>query len=80
MAVIYLKHPVHGAKVACSDMEAEYDMNQGWEPFDPNEPASVAPAPVAAPAPVQEAPEPVNLLTEPRRRRRKEVQNGYHGG
>ena len=80
MAVIYLRHPIHGAKVACSDMEAEYDMNQGWEPFDPTEPASVAPAPVAAPAPVQEAPEPVNSLTEPRRRRRKEVQDGYHGG
>ena len=80
MAVIYLRHPKYGAKVACSDMEAEYDMNQGWEPFDPNELASVAPAPVAAPAPVQEAPEPVNSLTEPRRRRRKEVQDGYHGG
>lgn len=77
MAVIYLKHPVHGAKVACSDMEAEYDMNQGWEPFDPTQPEE----PVATPAPPpQAAPEPVNSLTEPRRRRRKEVQDGNHGG
>lgn len=76
MAVIYLKHPIHGAKVAFSDLEADYDMNQGWEPFDPTEPAP----PAAALEPAQEALEPVNSLTEPRRRRRKEVQNGYHGG
>jgi len=31
MAVIYLQHPIHGHKVACSDMEAEYDENYGWE-------------------------------------------------
>lgn len=81
MAVIYLRHPIHGAKVACSDMEAEYDMNQGWEPFDPTAPAPApAPAPVVEQPPAQAAPEPVNSLTEPRRRRRKEVQDGYHGG
>jgi len=33
MAVIYLKHPVHGHKVACSDMEADYDENHGWERY-----------------------------------------------
>jgi hypothetical protein len=33
MAVIYLKHPVHGHKVACNDMEAEYDENNGWERY-----------------------------------------------
>jgi hypothetical protein len=31
MAVIYLKHPIHGHKVACSDLEAEHDENNGWE-------------------------------------------------
>ena len=33
MAVIYLKHPVHGHKVACNDMEAEHDENYGWERY-----------------------------------------------
>ena len=33
MAVIYLQHPIHGHKVACSDMEAEYDENYGWERY-----------------------------------------------
>ncbi len=70
MAVIYLRHPKHGAKVACSDMEAEYDMNQGWEPFDPTQPAEPMTAePVVAPA-VETPSEPVNLLAEPRRRGR----------
>lgn len=41
MAVIYLKHPFHGAKVASSDMEAAIDMQNGWDRFDPNEPAQV---------------------------------------
>ena len=35
MAVIYLKHPRHGAKVAISHLEAENDMDNGWEPYDP---------------------------------------------
>ncbi len=33
--VIYLKHPVHGTKVACSELEAEYDAGNGWEVFEP---------------------------------------------
>lgn len=33
MAVIYLKHPVHGHKVACSDFEADYDESHGWERY-----------------------------------------------
>lgn len=35
MAVIYLSHPIHGAKVAISDMEAENDIKNGWGEFDP---------------------------------------------
>lgn len=35
MAVIYLQHPTHGAKVAVSEMEAEYDIQNGWMEFDP---------------------------------------------
>jgi len=37
MAVIYLTHPVHGAKVACSDMEADFDEQQGWERYNPEQ-------------------------------------------
>jgi len=35
MAVIYLRHAQHGAKVAISEVEAEQDMQNGWEEFDP---------------------------------------------
>jgi hypothetical protein len=66
MAVIYLKHPIHGAKVAISDMEASNDMQLGWEPFDPTQPEP-EPAPTA---PVAVKPEPVNLLAQPPRRGR----------
>jgi hypothetical protein len=37
MAVIYLKHPIHGAKVATMDMEAEYDEQNGWVRYNPDE-------------------------------------------
>ena len=37
MAVIYLRHPVHGMKVATMDLEANADIENGWERFDPNE-------------------------------------------
>ena len=30
MAVIYMTHPIHGAKVATMDLEAEYDEQNGW--------------------------------------------------
>ena len=35
MAVIYLKHLVHGEKVACGDLEASIDRANGWFDFDP---------------------------------------------
>ncbi len=35
--VIYLKHPVHGTKVAVSDVEANLDMQNGWQRFYPGE-------------------------------------------
>lgn len=53
MAVIYLTHPKHGAKVATSDMEADNDIANGWTEFDPNEIiplAEVAPEPVVIPS------------------------------
>lgn len=62
MAVIYLKHPIHGAKVAISDMEAEADMQNGWEEFDPTATIKVS---VTDPAP-----EPTTNALQPRRRGR----------
>jgi hypothetical protein len=73
MAVIYLRHPIHGAKVATSEMEAENDIQDGWEEFDPsdaNEPQDEPEAP-AAPEPVPA--EPVNQLPRRRGRRPKEA-------
>jgi len=37
MPVIYLKHPVHGAKVANLEMEAKYDEQHGWVRYVPTE-------------------------------------------
>ena len=37
MAVIYLKHDVHGTKVACTDREASMDKEHGWFEYDPEE-------------------------------------------
>ena len=49
----YLRHPVHGTKVAISDLEVAMDYENGWEEFDPSEPAvqdeePASPEPVAA--------------------------------
>jgi hypothetical protein len=61
MAVIYLRHPVHGAKVACSDMEANFDISHGWEVFDPTAPADPP------------APEPPQVNELPRRGRPRRI-------
>lgn len=66
MPNIYLKHPVHGAKVAIAVDEAEADMRNGWEEFDPSAPAEVVEVVEAA----QEAPV-VNALPLKRGRARK---------
>lgn len=36
--MIYLRHPVHGAKVATMEMEANFDEMNGWERYDPEAP------------------------------------------
>jgi hypothetical protein len=33
--IIYLKHPIHGTKVATLEAEALADKQNGWEEFDP---------------------------------------------
>jgi hypothetical protein len=34
MPIIYLKHPIHGTKVATMDAEAEHDEANGWERYE----------------------------------------------
>ena len=34
MAVIYMTHPVHGAKVATMELEAEADEQNGWTRYN----------------------------------------------
>lgn len=48
MAVIYLKHFLHGTKVAVMELEAIADEKNGWSRYNPNEPA---------PAPIEVKPE-----------------------
>jgi hypothetical protein len=68
MAVIYLKHPTHGAKVATMDLEAEADERNGWERYTPGQvDDDDEPAPV------------VNTLAT-RTRRRREVADVHHRG
>ena len=62
--LIYLRHAIHGTKIATMDLEAEADEQNGWERFDPNNPDDdddILPEPTVA----------VNVLAEaPRRRTR----------
>jgi hypothetical protein len=39
MAVIYLTHPDHGAKVATMELEAEADERNGWTRYNPDTPS-----------------------------------------
>jgi hypothetical protein len=39
MPVIYLTHPIHGAKVATIDLEAEADEKNGWTRYNPETPS-----------------------------------------
>ena len=32
--VIYMRHPVHGTKVAIAEAEADADAKNGWERYD----------------------------------------------
>jgi hypothetical protein len=38
---IYLRHPVHGTKVAISDAEAASDEENGWKRFDIDNPTPI---------------------------------------
>ena len=43
MAAIYLTHPIHGAKVATMELEAEADEINGWSRYNPDAPEDAAP-------------------------------------
>ena len=49
MAVIYLTHPIHGAKVATLDIEADLDVQNGWSRYnsEPSVEEEVSPEPLA---------------------------------
>jgi hypothetical protein len=46
MAVIYLTHPVHGAKVATMDIEADADEKNGWTRYNSDTSSELEAAPV----------------------------------
>lgn len=62
MSVIYMVHPVHGAKVAISEHEAIYDEMHGWERYTPGTPDV---------ADVDDEDELVNEMAAPKRRGRR---------
>lgn len=59
MPVIFMVHPIHGAKMATMEEEAVYDEQNGWTRYNPDTPSVV----------VEEA-APVNTLEVRRRGRR----------
>ena len=59
MPVIFLTHPVHGAKMATMEEEAAYDEQHGWSRYNPDTPSVEA-----------EEAAPVNALEVRRRGRR----------
>jgi hypothetical protein len=36
MSIVYLKHPLHGTKIATIDAEVQYDEQNGWKRCDLN--------------------------------------------
>lgn len=56
--MIYLKHELHGSKIAICEQEAEYDEQNGWVRYNsstPSDPAiEIAPVEDAAPVAKQE--------------------------
>lgn len=41
MTTIYLEHPQHGTKVANSDLEADFDEQNGWKRYTIATPTAV---------------------------------------
>lgn len=70
MPLIYLRHPVHGTKVAIMEQEAKYDQQNGWVRYTHDTP-SVSEKIETVEEPTEEA-APVNTLEVKRRRRTTE--------
>ena len=58
--IIYLSHPVHGAKIATMDLEAEMDEKNGWTRYNPD----TLSEPEAAPVNVLEVKRRRKVITE----------------
>lgn len=71
MSVIYMVHSQHGAKVAISDAEANYDEAHGWTRYNPATPTPAADVMTDDPAPADAV---ANALAAPRRRGRTRQQ------
>jgi hypothetical protein len=74
MPTIYLKHPVHGTKIANMEAEVEADVANGWVVYNPSKQRATQPvetvtqlAKVAEVAEVAE--DEINQLVEVKRRR-----------
>lgn len=63
--IIYMTHPVHGAKVAINELEAIYDESNGWMRYDPTTPAKAEVSDEEVKKPV------VNEMAEPLQRGRR---------
>lgn len=70
MPIIYLKHPIHGNKIATMDAEAEYDEQNGWVRYTVDTP-SISVEVEAVEESTEEA-APVNTLEIKRRRKTAE--------
>ena len=66
MPIIYMKHPIHGTKVATMELEAEHDKTHGWERYE----LDTQPEPVAEVEELIAAP--VNTLEKRTRRKSTE--------
>jgi hypothetical protein len=66
MAIIYLKHPKYGTKVATMDLEAECDEQNGWVRYTHNTPL-ISEEIIESEVETQAAP--VNTLEVKRRRK-----------
>jgi hypothetical protein len=64
MPTIYLRHPVHGTKIATMIEEAEADAQNGWIEYNPDTPIKTE-----AKAEVKVEAAPVNTLDVKRRRK-----------
>jgi hypothetical protein len=38
---VYMKHPIHGTKIATLEMEVEFDEANGWVRYNPEDPEQI---------------------------------------